>query len=305
MDGHRIVVIGRDGQLARELIALWSQPKNGVNLVVLARPEFDLLDPSGLAEAIRGAKPHLVVNAAAYTAVDKAEDDADAANTVNAVAPGVMAAAAHACGAPIIHVSTDYVFDGSKRTPYVETDPVAPLGVYGATKLAGERLVAAANPAHVILRTAWVCSPYGQNFVKTMLRLGAEREVLRVVNDQHGAPTFASDLASAIAAISSQLTAKGDGAPFGTFHVAGGGQTTWCEFARAIMAGSEARGRVPMARIEPISTSEYPTRATRPAYSKLATSKLSSAYDIQLPPWESALSNCLDHLIGPRHHDNT
>jgi dTDP-4-dehydrorhamnose reductase len=294
---HRIIVIGATGQLARALLRVL--PQSGATVTVLARPGFDLEQPHALTAALLAAEPHVVVNAAAYTAVDKAEDEPARAHAINAVAPGVIAAAAAQAGAAIIHVSTDYVFDGTKRTPYVETDPTAPLGVYGASKLAGEQAVTAANPAHVILRTAWVCSPDGANFVKTMLRLGAERARLGVVDDQHGAPTFAVDLARAIAGIAGRLAVDPANAPAGVFHLTGAGETTWCGFARAIMAGATVRGHGPMATVDAITTAEYPTRARRPSYSTLATGKITAAYGIVMPPWEAGLAACLDTLIGP------
>jgi dTDP-4-dehydrorhamnose reductase len=294
-----VAVIGRDGQVARALqMAL---PGFGFRVVTFARPEFDLATPSALERAISDARPDVVINAAAYTAVDKAEDEPELAHAINAVAPGVISAAAAAVGCPIVHFSTDYVFDGSKAAPYLETDAVAPLGVYGASKLAGEQLVAAANARHIILRTAWVCSPFGQNFVKTMLRFGAERPVLKVVNDQHGAPTFADDIARAAGTMVSQLTS---GAPevagprFGVFNLTSVGVTTWFDFAVAIMAGAEARGRT-MAAVEPIPTSGYPTKARRPQYSKLDTQKIKTVYGVDMPPWQESLERCLDTLVGP------
>ena len=276
-------------------------PSLGRPIVTLARPAHDLERPQSLVGAIIAARPLLVINAAAYTAVDTAEDEPHRAYTVNAYAAGVIATAARSIGAPILHFSTDYVFDGAKRTPYVETDPVGPIGAYGATKLAGEQAVAAGNPAHVILRTSWVASPDGHNFVKTMLRLGAERPLLKVVDDQHGAPTFADNLAAAAGGIAVRLASLGPtgGRPeHGIFHCASAGSTTWCGFARAIMAGAQARGRGPMAKVEPITTADYPTKARRPAYSKLATGKLEAVYGIALPAWQTGLEQCLDSLIG-------
>jgi dTDP-4-dehydrorhamnose reductase len=304
---RRIIIIGRDGQLARALIRQFATvlpDRAAPEITVLARPMIDLLRGPELVTAIEAVKPNLVINAAAYTAVDKAEDEPDLAHAINATAAGAIAKAAARADAPVIHVSTDYVFDGSKRTPYVETDPVSPLGVYGASKLAGEAAVIAANPAHVILRTAWVCSPDGSNFVKTMLRFGAERPVLRVVDDQVGAPTFAADLAQAISTIAGVLAQSGpdrSGAAthYGIFHLASGGSTSWCGFARAIMAGAVVRGQGPMAVVEAITTAEYPTKAKRPAYSKLATVKIATAYGIVMPDWQPSLDVCLDALIGP------
>lgn len=295
----RILVIGREGQVAQALRA--TLPAAGAEVIAVGRPDVDLLQAETVASAVREARPTLVVLPAAYTAVDRAEDEADAAHAVNAVAPGIIAAAAAEVGAPIVHFSTDYVFDGSKTTPYREDDATAPLGVYGASKLAGEQAVARANPRHVILRTAWVCSPTGANFVKTMLRLAAERPALRVVADQHGAPTFAADLAQAVAAIGGRLHDDSDAAGderWGVFHLASEGVTTWHGFAEAIVDESARRGgrRVP---VEAISTSEFPTRARRPAYSKLATDKIARVYGVKMPDWRDGLDACLTTLVGP------
>jgi dTDP-4-dehydrorhamnose reductase len=291
------MIAGREGQVARALAR--HLPTLGCSVITLARPEFDLTRPAGLATAIIAAKPDLVINPAAYTAVDKAEDEPELAHAINATAAGMIAAAAAEAGVPVIHFSTDYVFDGTGRTPYAETDPTGPVGVYGASKLAGEGAVAAANPAHVILRTAWVCSADGSNFVKTMLRFGAERQVLRVVDDQHGAPTFAADLAGATGQIALALARNGGTSSYGVFHCASAGTATWCGFARTIMTEAAARGLGPMATVEAITTADYPTKARRPAYSRLDCSKLAAAYGISMPHWQTSLGPCLDTLIGP------
>lgn len=296
---QRILVIGREGQVALALRAILPAPK--VEVIAVGRPDVDLLQAETAASAVRAVRPTLVVVPAAYTAVDRAEDEADAARAINAEAPGIIAAAAADVGAPIVHFSTDYVFDGCKATPYREDDATAPLGVYGTSKLAGEQAVARANPRHVIVRTAWVCSPTGSNFVKTMLRLAAERPSLRVVADQHGAPTFAVDLARAVATISRRLhdDAEADrDEHWGVFHLASQGVTTWHGFAEAIIDGSARRGgrHVP---VDAITTSEFPTRARRPAYSKLATDKIERVYGVAMPDWRAGLDACLDTLIGP------
>lgn len=295
----RVVLIGKEGQVARAIEARLRAAAHDV--ITLARPDYDLLRPAGIAAAIAAADPDVVVNPAAYTAVDRAEDEPDVAFAINATAAGVIAEASARVDAPIIHVSTDYVFDGAKTTPYAEEDPTNPIGVYGQSKLAGERAVIGANSRHVIVRTAWVCSPDGHNFLKTMLRLGAERPVLRVVDDQRGSPTFAADLAGSVETILERLARpQSETAPFGIFHAAGAGETTWCGFARAIMAGATARGLGPMATVEAITTADYPTKARRPAYSKLATGKLAADYGVRLPVWTEGLERCLDTLIGPR-----
>ena len=290
------LVIGGQGQVGRALAEIL--PQRGVPCTILARPDIDLLRPQSVADAIAVLRPGIVINAAAYTAVDKAEDEPELAHTINATAPGVIASAAALIGAPMIHLSTDYVFDGRQQQAYVETDPVAPLGVYGQTKRAGEQAVVAANAKHIILRTAWVCSPYGSNFVKTMLRLAAERPQLRVVDDQVGSPTFAHDLAEAIARIAIAVTsADALDHRFGLFHIASMGETTWCRFARAIVEGSVRRGGRDVPVIA-IPTSEFPTKARRPAYSRLDTQKLATVYGISLPHWEEGLQPCLNALLG-------
>lgn len=292
-----LLVTGRDGQLAHAIRA--ALPDAGWDVVAIGRPEADLERPETVAEAVRRTRPAVVVSAAAYTAVDKAEDEPDRAHVVNAVAPGLIAAAAADVGAPVIHFSTDYVFDGTKRSPYVETDPTAPIGVYGATKLAGEIAVSAANSRHVIIRTAWVASPVGSNFVRTMLRLAAERPALRVVADQIGAPNFAADLAGAVHTIAAGLISspRPDGERFGVFHLTGEGETSWHGFAEAIVAGAARRGgrAVP---VEPIATADYPTRARRPAYSRLSSDKIARTYGVRLPHWRASLETCLDVLLG-------
>ncbi len=292
----RAVLIGRNGQVAASLAR--ALPDAGCEVVALARPEFDLTRLDAIAAAIVEAKPDVVINPAAYTAVDRAEDEPDAAYAINRDAAGAIAAAAARAGAVIIHYSTDYVFDGRQTRPYAETDATGPQGVYGASKLAGEQTVAAANPRHVILRTAWVCSADGANFLKTMLRLAAERPELKVVDDQHGSPTFAADIAAATARIAKACADRPAGAAeFGIFHLVSQGEATWCGFARAIMAASRARGG-PCTPVKAITTAEFPTKARRPAHSKLDTAKLARVYGITMPHWQTALDRCLDGMIG-------
>jgi dTDP-4-dehydrorhamnose reductase len=293
----RVLIAGREGQLARALLARLAP--EGHALTALEPPELDLTSRESIAAAIAAAQPDLVVNAAAYTAVDKAEDQAEIALAVNATGAGWLAEAAAARGAPFVHVSTDYVFDGAKGAPYVETDATSPLGVYGATKEAGERAVMAASPRSIVLRTAWVCSADGANFVKTMLRLAADRDELRVVADQFGAPTFAADLADAIARMAPRLLAApaGDEA-FGLFHLSGAPHTSWHGFAEAIMDGAAARGGK-RPHVLPITTDEYPTRARRPADGRLDCAKIGRVHGIVPADWRVSLARCLDLLVGP------
>lgn len=287
-----ILVVGESGQLARELSrASWDAE---VELTFAGREIIDLARPETATAVVGALKPDLVVNAAAYTAVDKAESDEEHAFLVNREGPAALARAAAAIGAPLIHVSTDYVFAGDKAGPYTEDDPVAPVSVYGRSKEAGERAVRETLERHFILRTAWVYSPFGNNFVKTMLRLGAEREELRVVADQHGCPTAAADIAAAIV----RLAAADQG--WGTYHYTGAEPTTWHGFAEAIFAGAAVRGfRVPR-EVVAIGTADYPTPAARPANSVLDCSKIARVHGIVARNWREALEDCLDTLIGPR-----
>jgi len=294
----RLFVTGAEGQVARSLReAAADDPAFVVGFG--ARPEFDLARPETIAPAIEAFQPDVVINAAAYTAVDKAESDADMAFAVNRDGAGTVSAAAARVGAPVIQLSTDYVFDGRKPAPYLETDLTGPTGVYGRSKLTGEAAVAAANPRHIILRTSWVFAPFGANFVRTMLRLAGERDTLRVVADQLGCPTYAPDLAAAILAVARRLDAGGwQGDYAGVTHVAGPTDVSWCGFARAIVAAGAARG-APSPRVEAIATADYPTPAARPANSRLATDRFSQVFGLRLSPLEATLADCLDRLIGP------
>jgi len=291
----RILITGANGQLGRELArTVWPMP---VELSVLNRNAADLAVRGSVAAAIEGLRPALVVNAAAYTAVDRAEAERDLAYAVNAEAPGEIAAVTARMGIPMVHVSTDYVFDGTKSAPYVEEDAIAPLGVYGASKAQGESAVRAGNPLHLILRTSWVYGAEGQNFVRTMLRLGAEREELKVVDDQIGAPSAAFDLAGAIARISPELFSGA--AAWGTYHLTGRGKTSWHGFAEAIFADMAMRsGRRP--RLTPIPTSAYPTPAKRPANSVLDNAKFRAAFGFALPDWKESLTSVLSALHEAR-----
>ena len=249
--------------------------------------DFDC--PDSLAALVQRVAPAIVVNAAAYTAVDKAEDDVDAAFRTNAEAPGVLARACALRDIPFVHYSTDYVFDGQGSRPYREDDPTAPLGVYGASKLAGEDAIRAAGGRHLILRTAWVYGQHGHNFMKTMLRLGAERDELRVVADQVGTPTPAA----LIADVTTELLGLRD-APSGTVHLTPRGETSWHGFAEAILEEALARGLIPRApKVIPIATSDYPTRARRPGYSRLDIGRLEQVLGRALPEWRTGLRQVL------------
>lgn len=291
----RVLVTGREGQLARCLV---EAAGSGVEAVALGRPELDITDMSTVAAAIATHRPDVVVNAAAYTAVDKAEDDPEQAMLVNGVGAGLVAKAAADAGLPVIHVSTDYVFDGRATRPWREDDPTAPLGVYGTSKLAGEQAVAKANPRHIIMRTAWVHSPHGANFLKTMLRLAADRPKLRVVADQSGTPTHAGDLATAILVAARQMVARPEDANSrGVFHVVNEGSTNWAGFASEIFARSRELGG-PFAEVEPITSAEYPTRAARPAWSVLDTGRFRRIFNHTLPHWTDGTRRSVAALVG-------
>lgn len=289
-----LAVFGAAGQLGRALARVAAS--RGIALAPFDRTGADIADPSAVAAALMRVHATGAINAAAYTAVDKAEAELDRAFAVNRDGAANIARGAAARGIPMIHVSTDYVFDGAKSGAYVEDDPVSPLGVYGRSKAAGEEAVRAAGPRAIILRTAWVYGREGANFVKTMLRLGAERDVLRIVDDQRGCPTYADDLAAAILAIAGRTQA----AEGQTFHLAGGGETTWFGFARAIFAEAARHGaRVP--RLEPITTAEYPTPARRPANSVLNCAKAKRVLGVELARWDDGLSRMLNaHFSGHR-----
>lgn len=275
-----LVIFGAGGQVGRELAEL--AQAQGLAVRAFARAEVDITDAAAVAEAVRGAD--FVANCAAYTAVDKAEAERDRAFAVNATGPGVIAQACATAGAALLHISTDYVFRGDGDRPWREDDPIAPLSVYGETKAAGEAAVRAALPRHVILRTAWVFAAHGNNFVRTMLRLGAERPELRIVADQRGGPTPAADIAAAILAIRGQALAPGfDG--WGTFHFAGAPATTWHDFAAAIFAAKGGAGPV----LHAIATADYPTPARRPSNSVLDCGKISRVFGLGQPDWRQAL----------------
>lgn len=286
----RLLVTGREGQVAQALLGLASP---GLEIVALGRPVLDVTDRATIERAVAEHRPDVVVSAAAYTAVDKAEGDEVAAFAVNRDGAGHVAAAAAAAGLPVIHISTDYVFPGDKPGAYRESDPTGPQGVYGRSKLAGEEAVAAANARHAILRTAWVFGAYGNNFLKTMLRLAETRDVLKVVGDQQGTPTYAPDIAEGVVAVATRMLARtGDAATHGVFHMVAGGETTWAGFAAEIFAHSALEGG-PSALVEPIATAEYPTPAKRPANSRLDTARFRQAFDYEFPAWQSGVERCL------------
>jgi dTDP-4-dehydrorhamnose reductase len=292
----RLYVIGGEGQVARAL----REAATGRDDIVFgcsSRAEVDLLNPASIDRALADFRPDVVVNPAAYTAVDKAESEPEQAFAINRDGAKAVAAAAAKCGAPVIHFSTDYVYDGRKVGAYLESDPVAPQGVYGRSKLAGEQAVAAANLRHVVLRTSWVYAPFGSNFVRTMLRLAATHDRLRVVDDQLGCPTYAPDIAEATLAIAAKLAGVGwRPEQAGVTHLAGPEALSWCGFAREIIRQSALRGGRPVP-VDAIATADYPTPAARPANSRLSTARLADVFDIRLQSLEMSLANCLDRLL--------
>ena len=293
----RLGVTGRIGQVAQALVA--RGPLQAFDVVTLARPDCDLRDADSIARTIAAAGCDIVVNAAAYTAVDRAESEPDLATAINTEGARQVARAAKIHGLPIIQISTDYVFDGQAARPYREDDAPAPLGAYGRSKLAGELAVAEACADHVILRTAWVYGATGQNFVRTMLRLGETRGLVGVVADQYGAPTYAPDLADVICAIAAQLVARPEASELrGIFHATGQGAASWADLAEAIFAGAARRGRAPV-RVDRITTQDYPTPAQRPKNSRLDMQKLAATYGLHMPDWRPSLETCLDCLVAP------
>jgi dTDP-4-dehydrorhamnose reductase len=292
----RLYVIGGEGQVARSLREAANRSDN-ITLGFGTRPDVDLLHPPSIVRALADFRPDVVVNPAAYTAVDKAESEPDQAFALNRDGARAVAAAAAAQGASIIHLSTDYVFDGKKKGPYFETDQVGPQCVYGRSKLEGELVVAKANSKHIVLRTSWVYAPFGGNFVRTMLRLATDRDRLRVVDDQSGCPTYAPEIARAIIAIARKSAGSGWQPEYaGVTHLAGPDVRTWYGFAREIIQGAAERGGrfIP---VDPISTSDYPTPAVRPASSCLSTARLQSLFNVHVEPLKNSLADCLDHLL--------
>lgn len=292
----RLYVIGAEGQIARSL----REEAIGDSKIAVAcggRPGVNILRPDLVEKAIVAFEPDIVINAAAFTAVDRAETEPDIAFAVNRDGARIVATIANRLNIPVIHFSTDYVFDGTKNARYVETDRTKPLGIYGHSKLEGEWAVAAANDRHIILRTSWVYAPFASNFVRTVLRLSSDRERLSIVDDQIGCPTYAPDIANATLAIARKVLSGWQTQFSGVTHLAGPDEVTWCAFARRIMRTSEEKG----ARFVPVdatTTASYPTAAARPANSRLNCDRLSSVFNTRLPPLKSSLENCLERLLG-------
>jgi dTDP-4-dehydrorhamnose reductase len=292
----RILVTGRTGQLASSLLEAGAG--RGCDIVAVGRPDLDLADRASVEAAVARLRPDVVINAAAYTGVDTAETESERAYAINATGAGHVAQACARREIPVIHISTDYVFDGTKPGPYNEDDPASPIGVYGLSKLSGEQRVIAANRSHVILRTSWLFSPFGANFVKTMLRLAGTRTEIGVVDDQVGCPTYAPHLAECVLTIAARITGEeGRRDAFGVYHAAGSGAASWCEFAREVFRCSSELGG-PAATAKPIATADYPLAARRPANSRLDCSKLAREFGLALPPWSVGVRDCVVRLLA-------
>jgi dTDP-4-dehydrorhamnose reductase len=289
----RIAVTGLTGQVVSSLI---ERARNDVEMVALGRPQLELSARDMVLATLRSVRCDVIINAAAYTAVDKAESEPDVAMRVNGDGAGFVAEVAAELGTPLLHLSTDYVFDGALERPYREDDPTGPTGAYGRSKLAGERKIAAIHPDHVILRTSWVYSPFGANFIKTMLRIGETRDEVGVVADQIGNPTNALDIADALFAIAKRLVADKDPGLRGVFHLTGAGEASWADMAEATFAIAHTQGRK-LVRVRRITTAEYPTPARRPKNSRLDNTKLASRFGVSLPPWRESLESCVIRLL--------
>lgn len=291
----KLFVTGGEGQLGSELIA--QAAAHGMQVLAPPLAQMDLTRPAQLDRLWDEFRPAAVINAAAHTAVDRAESEPELAFAINAEAPGRIARRCAGEGIPLIQVSTDYVFDGLKGTPYLEDDPVAPLGVYGRSKAAGEAAVRDGLAQHLIVRTSWLYSSHGANFVKTMMRLAVERDELRVVDDQFGCPTCAADLADALLRLASFIGA-GRAVPWGTYHYCGGGVTTWHGLARCVLETMASRGRIASFRLRPITTAEYPTPARRPPYSVLDCRRIEAVFGIRPPAWRPSVEKTVDRLLS-------
>jgi dTDP-4-dehydrorhamnose reductase len=291
----KVLVTGKEGQLVKSLLER-SQGRKGIELSALGRPDLDLETSGSAAEAIARFTPDVVINAAAYTAVDHAEDEPERAFRINGDAAGEVAAAARAAGARIIQISTDYVFDGGGEGPYSEEASVNPLGVYGRSKLAGEEQVRSNNPDHAIIRTAWVYSPFGRSFLKTMMALGQSRDLVTVVADQYGNPSSALDLADGLLAMLDRWSVGSAGLGE-TYHLAGTGSASWFEFAGFIFAELRALG-LPSAEVQPLGTLDWPTKAVRPGNSRLDSSKFERDFGFQMPSWQSSTAEAIRRLIA-------
>lgn len=291
----KILITGSTGQLGKALLRQADAAPEPV--IGFTHRQLDITDTTRLEKALADRQPAVVINAAAYTDVDRSEQEPQKAFAVNTKGPSYLAACCAKSDIPLVHISTDYVFDGTKNSPYKETDPIAPLGIYGQSKADGEHAVRTLCARHVIIRTAWLYGVDGRNFVKTMLKLGRERESLRVVADQYGSPTCADDLAAAVYVILRRIRHKKN-IPWGTYHFNGKGVTTWYEFADTIFDYARRFGKMRLQRVEPITTAEYPTPARRPPYSVLDCARIKANFGITPTPWRQSLKQTVERLMG-------
>ena len=287
----KILILGSNGQLGWELCR--QAPKHGFDIIPFDLPEFDITNPDQVKKAVLESNASLVINAAAYTAVDKAESEPELAFAVNRDGPAYLASSCAKANIPLIHISTDYVFDGCKKSPYLESDPVCPLGVYGKSKAEGEDKVRAGLVEHLIFRTSWLYGIHGNNFVKTMLKLGKENEILRVVCDQYGCPTYAGDLSDAILKISDSIL-DGKDVVWGVYHFSNEGETTWHGFAEKIFLFAREYASIKVKKVDPVMTSFFKTHAKRPLNSSLNCSSISKNFDINRKPWRDSLRYMLN-----------
>jgi dTDP-4-dehydrorhamnose reductase len=295
----RLLIAGWQGQVARALVEM-APGRADVTACAVGRAALDICEAKSIERALSAISPTVVINSAAYTAVDKAETDVERAFALNRDGARLLAEAAAKRGIPIIHLSTDYVFDGKKPSAYVESDEARPATVFGRSKLEGEEAVRAANPKHIILRTSWIFSPFGRNFVKTMLAYAESQSQVRVVADQRGSPTYAPHLVSAILELASIVSEPGADGPWGIYHAANAGTTTWSELAESVFTRSRALGG-PSAEVEPIRSEDYPTPAQRLDNSQLDCSKLTRTFGLTLPSWQSGVDNCVERILNTRN----
>ena len=291
----KLLIIGSKGQLGSELVRKCK--RNDFSFLALDLPEFNITDPPQVKKILADFMPSIVINASAYTNVDMAETEPKMAYTVNSDGPANLAVSCDKNRIPIIHISTDYVFDGSKGQPYAESDPVSPLGIYGKSKEKGESKLRSVLKQHIILRTSWLYSAYGNNFVKTMLKLGKEKEIIKVVSDQYGCPTCAADLAEAVVDISKQITQNFKIA-WGTYHYCGLGITTWHEFAKAIFEIASQYQNYKVSSVEAITTAQYPTKTKRPAFSALDCGLFKKHFGINIKPWQESLEKTIERILN-------
>jgi len=291
----KLLIIGSKGQLGSELVI--ECKRNDFSFLALDLPEFNITDSPQVKKTLADFMPSIVINASAYTNVDMAETEPKMAYTVNSDGPANLAVSCDKNRIPIIHISTDYVFDGSKGQPYAESDPVSPLGIYGKSKEKGESKLRSVLKQHIILRTSWLYSAYGNNFVKTMLKLGKEKEIIKVVSDQYGCPTCAADLAEAVVDISKQITQNFKIA-WGTYHYCGLGITTWHEFAKAIFEIASQYQNYKVSSVEAITTAQYPTKTKRPAFSALDCGLFKKHFGINIKPWQESLEKTIERILN-------